>query len=651
MDVESCTPAKPPCSIQDLSTELVLMVLEYLPFESHFDFACTCRRLAVASRGVLERHQDAYSKYRVASDLDPATVPLLLRSAFGRGDPIPAWHVRSFEIWRDRASWGEWQMYSLTTPLVCGSECGPSRLRVSNEEAGRYLKWFEGQLSEELDEGVVEELLEQVGSGRDGILKALLFAKCERLGDLKFVTRCQEKGSGLASMKLLIAKWLQYGSHETTDNDSGDESDDDNDCGCDSCGENDTHMDSGNDSDSDWESLDSDDTEQPPQSTTTASWPPGFAAIRTLAVGVSSATWMDDPREDPSSLLFAHLLRLPNIHSIFFSHLRTHEWNDLAFDEDEDEYGYDVLPKGSSSIQHIFLHGCDELDSDVRDDLWDAPRSLLTISFRHDGESEFWGATGTANGLALAQKKCLRGIMWYGYAYGCLQGDHCTVLDNEEFDHFKRLPGVTQVSVSMQDVELAMEHADTYEKLRFYDEDERDDEDGEGYVFDDVDDGDKFFVRRLATLFPRSMETLVLWDEPQGTESALLDRAMVKIIQDGRYKNLKAIFLQDVERAREGPRTEGLWFQDAIAAGRAAGVDVHTLTNRGPMRHKLDFVEAPDEYDLRSGIHSGVRSGDWVFDAYAGRRVPLGCGKCGSCENCLAQYDARLWATMRTDQS
>ncbi|KAL1600806.1 hypothetical protein SLS60_007194 [Paraconiothyrium brasiliense] len=617
------------------------MVLEYLPFESHFAFARTCKRIADAARGVLERHQDAYRRFGVASDRDPGTVPLLLRSAFG-GDGIDAWHVRSFEVWRDRGSWGEWQTFSLQTPLVCESECGPSQLRVSREEAGVYLKWFESQLGEGLEDELVEELMEQVERGKDGILKALLFAKLTRLRDLKFVTREQDEGSCLATVRLLISKRLRYGGRSSEDNDSGNESDD----------EPDVYMGSGNDSDSDWESVDSDNVEP---RTTTASWPPGFASIRTVAVGVSSGTWMDDPREDPCALLFAHLLRLPRISSIYFSKLRTIEEDTFAFDENEDDYGYDVLPEGSSSVQHIFLHGCDELAEDVEDAIWAAPRELLTLCLRYDGESEIWGATGIANMLARAQKDSLRGLMWYGYAYGSLQGDHCTVLDNEEFDHFKRLPAVTHMSVSMQDIELVMEHADTYQRLELDAVAERDDEDDKGDVYDDVHNKNEFFVRRLATLFPRSMETLVLWghldeeDVWNRDKTTLLERAIVKIIQDGRYQNLKAIFLQDVERTRGAPRKKKLWFQDAIAAGAAAGVDVHTLTNRGPMRHSLDFVEAPDEYDLRSGIHSGVRPCDWVFDPYAGRRVPSSCGKCGSCQYCLSQYDAKLWATVRSE--
>jgi hypothetical protein len=66
------------------------------------DITLVCRRLANCAEGLLRRHRDVYEKYRVASDRDPAAVLTLLRSVFGFGNPILAWHVRSFESWNLR---------------------------------------------------------------------------------------------------------------------------------------------------------------------------------------------------------------------------------------------------------------------------------------------------------------------------------------------------------------------------------------------------------------------------------------------------------------------------------------------------------------------------------------------------------------------
>ena len=83
------------CFLTNLATELVHRIIDFIPPASHIDFACSCKHLNACSADVFKRHRDAQLKYGVASDIDPATIPTLLRSAFGYGDPILAWHVRS----------------------------------------------------------------------------------------------------------------------------------------------------------------------------------------------------------------------------------------------------------------------------------------------------------------------------------------------------------------------------------------------------------------------------------------------------------------------------------------------------------------------------------------------------------------------------
>lgn len=603
------------------------MIMDHLPFPTQFDLARTCKRLAVASRGVLERHQNSFKKYRAASDLDPSTVPLLLRGAFGYGDPIPAWHVRSFEVWKDRTTWSEWQTFDLHTPLIAGPDSKSSQFRVSREEARRYLYWFEEQLGEDLEFELVEKLLAQLESGHDGLLKALLFAKLSRLEDLKFVTRSQEAGSCLTSLRVLIAECIKKeGSRDSSDSD---DEDNEKPCGCENCSdrnnvsENVGQQDNESNEDCQLNAIEQRSTN------TTAPWPTGFCNIRKLAVGVASGTWMDDNREEePCSFLFSHLLRLPWLNSIYFNKLCAYMdgW-DMEMDPEEEECDYEVLPKGSSSVKHIFLHGSSGIFGEEEDDLWAAPRELLTMSFRFDGCEEFDGSTGTANALARVQKESLQSLMWYGYTDGSprnIVGDHCTILDDEEFDHFKRLPAMRHMSVCMNDIELCMEHADTYQCLRSDPHEGRDDDDDQGNIYDE-DNHDEFIVRRVATMFPRTMETLVLWGHPGEHMAGRIERGLIKMIQSGQYKKLKAIFLEATERASEDSRKEKLWYRAAVVAGKEAGVDVYTLSNQEGMQHSIEFAEAPDEYDLQSGIHAGVRPSNWIFDPYLGRRIPLGC--------------------------
>jgi len=71
-------------SMTNLSTEVICLIMNNIPFSSHFDFACVCRMIAAASQHVLWRRQKAYNAFRIVSDKDPTTVPLLLQSALGR---------------------------------------------------------------------------------------------------------------------------------------------------------------------------------------------------------------------------------------------------------------------------------------------------------------------------------------------------------------------------------------------------------------------------------------------------------------------------------------------------------------------------------------------------------------------------------------
>ncbi|KAJ4370956.1 hypothetical protein N0V86_008650 [Didymella sp. IMI 355093] len=629
MDCEYSTHTRPGSSIEDLSAELVFMIMDHLPAPTHFDLACACKRLATTSRGVLERHQGSHKAYSTASDLDPSTVPLLLRSAFGQGDSIPAWHVRSFEVWKDRTTWSDWQTFDLFTPLIPEQNSKPPSSRVSREDARRYLYWFEEQLGEDLEIELIEKLLAQIESGHDGLLKALLFAKLERLEDLNFVTRAQETGSCLTSLRILIAECIKKKVSDSEEHKRQDDEqyceDSDSDCRLVVTGEGELH------------------SEIP-----TSPWSPGFRNIRKVAVGVASGTWMDDNRDEESCIfLFSHLLRLPSLNSIYFKRLFGHEshWEG-EWGPGVEFYDYNVLPACSSSVQHIFLHGCSGTFGEEADELWRGPRELLTMSFRFDGPEEFDGATGIAHGLSRVQKSSLRSLMWYGYqgGYGSrnILGNHCSIHDNEEFDYFKRLPAIKQVSYSAHDIGLCMEHADTYPCLRSDSEEGRDDEDDQGNIYDE-DDDKEFVVRRVATMFPRTIETLVLWDKPdeEGMDM-LVSRGITRMIQGGQYKNLKAVFLEATERKAEGTEKIVWLYEDAIAAGVAAGVDVHTLSSRVATRHSIDFMEAPDEYDLKSGLHAGIRPGNWIFDPYLGRRI--------SPDSKAERYDT-LWAGLKAREA
>ncbi|KAF9694122.1 hypothetical protein EKO04_008073 [Ascochyta lentis] len=221
---------------------------------------------------------------------------------------------------------------------------------------------------------------------------------------------------------------------------------------------------------------------------------------------------------------------------------------------------------------------------------------LLTLAFDYDGKTELDGATGIVDSLAEFQGSGLQDLMWYGYDNDTLIGDHYCVHDTEELPSFKAMK---KVSFSIQDLGLVADRASHKCDM----------------------DEDEFFIDFTARVFPETMETLILWDcrcsghvSEQTGDTILLERAMIKLMTSGSYRKLKAVFLEDLERPRYGPRKDVLWFQEVVAAGATAGVDVNILTNRKTMQHSIEFLEASDEYDLISGVHSGVRPSNWVFN-------------------------------------
>ena len=155
-----------------LSVELIFWIIDLIPQAAHLNFACTCKHIAACSSNVLQRHRKAYKQYRAASDLDPATIPTLLRSTLGLDDPIPAWHVRSLEVWRDRTSWDQWKTYSFLTPIHDDPESNNLLRKLQDDEVVDCLD----TLGHKLNGIEYETARTQAESGHDGILKTLLLA-------------------------------------------------------------------------------------------------------------------------------------------------------------------------------------------------------------------------------------------------------------------------------------------------------------------------------------------------------------------------------------------------------------------------------------------------------------------------------------------
>lgn len=613
------------CFITALSTELIQHIIDHIPYESQLDFARTCKRLAECSSWVLKRHQEAFKKYRVASDISPVTIPTLLRSVFGRADPILAWHVRSIEIWYDRTSWLDWKPLHFYQPLhEEDTSVDSTSWNWQDDELVEYLEDIEDQLVAMIgggDEEVYTEAREQFEDGLDGILKALLIAYCPRLRDVKFVTHEHKQKSTLGWLRRLIQGSILYGSH----------------------------------------------------------WPPGLCNVQNVAVGVESDTWMTSRHTDSdqghldgtnkSMEIFSTLLRLPRLTSIYYNDLRRTSWDDPT-----DFESRTLIPMHSSTVKHIFLDDCGDMPYSFRFALPRAPHALETFTLRAGNSGDRMDdADQLVNGLCEAQSQSLHTLMFYGpYDGNEIHGYRCSVYRNEELNSGGNLE---TVAIDISDVELDC----FYSTSGFSDEENKERTEEEAR---------KYFVKWFReTAFPETTQRIVFWGRAEeyympGCECKFLDwleDALINVIESWRWKegwdsadeeefdklstayesflpNLKAVYLEDIERQYKRseddedkePRTEKVYFRRLVEVAKEAEIDVYTLTNRAPAKNSHEFPTAPDKYDLRSGPWWERRDEtvDWVFDVYKGRRVPPGCGKCGKCEKCLGEYVKELWESL-----
>lgn len=568
------------CFLTNLATELVHRIIDFIPPASHIDFACSCKHLYACSTDVFKRHRDAQLKYGVASDIDPATIPTLLRSAFGYGDPILAWHVRSLEVWYDRRGWDMWKTLDFETP-VDQSMQSPIAWEFIPGEIDDYLERLE-QGQGRLLPRRIDEARTQILDGHDTYLKALLIVHCPRLRDVKFVLPARHEVETCSCLG-----WL-----DTFINDSHNKK---------------------------------------------TSWGPGLQNLQSAAVGLPSGTWMDDafhPNTEPlnSIGILVQFLRLPHLERLYYKDLE---------DTSDDDVSWEVLvPAGASSIKHLFLDNCGELNSEPLNALVAAPSALQTACFRA-GDALLEHADNWVGSLGSCQGQSLESLMFYGYgSNGSIHGYRCGAFRPEELNDHRALK---HVCMDIADFELEALYNIKCDREEW--------------------ESDGALAERTFFECVQQYEVIVLWGslgnfyvQWEPTEEQGFEDAVIAAL--GPESCTLAMYLEDVEKhsanlsgiksPSQPMEKDKIWFRRAIETARKRGVDLHTLTNRNKPIHQIEFPEAPDKYDLKTGPW-GERPEDWVFNVYTGRREPQGCGKCGDCDVCFGYYSKEMWDGLRKE--
>ncbi|KAJ3463264.1 hypothetical protein MRS44_008050 [Fusarium solani] len=328
-------------------------------------------------------------------------------------------------------------------------------------------------------------------------------------------------------------------------------------------------------------------------------WPPGFQSLRNVAIGVSTGVprvLEEEENHNPGGLQlefldFAAVLNLPGIHSVYIRDLYP-DWEDEGDDNpDAVRENYRLEPR-SSTIQHIYIDRAQGLQ-------------IFYDPFLSIGKD--------------LQSMTLRGL------------DDWTQCDDTD----------------------AIPEALSRNYPRHVPEDDLLQADGPSWIQKLTQSQ---ALKRTSTIgvtgsCQRTSRVIMIWGEPGNGDDWLqldddvmmdfIDTAIAAVIKAGTYKNLKVIYLDDIERQTETQRPR-VCFQKSIAAGREMGVHVYTLTNREDGGYWREFPAAADRFDLKTGPF-GERPASWRINRREGVWEDPGCEGCGECEECLRVYPEHVW--------
>ncbi|KAJ4219049.1 hypothetical protein NW759_008203 [Fusarium solani] len=360
-------------------------------------------------------------------------------------------------------------------------------------------------------------------------------------------------------------------------------------------------------------------------------WPPGFQSLRNVAIGVSTGVPRvpeEEENHNPGGLQlefldFAAVLNLPGIHSVYIRDLYP-DWEDEGDDNpDAVRENYRLEPR-SSTIQHIYIDRAQGLQI-FYDPFLSIGKDLQSMTLRGlDDWTQCDDTDAIPEALSRNYPDTFRKMTFYRPTG--LHGYRCGVYMPDQIgDPF---PGMRQLSVGISDIDLlAMAEIDTEPSVEAY-----------------VDYWCNGFL-------PKNLEVIMIWGEPGNGDDWLqldddvmmdfIDTAIAAVIKAGTYKNLKVIYLDDIERQTETQRPR-VCFQKSIAAGRKMGVHVYTLTNREDGGYWREFPAAADRFDLKTGPF-GERPASWRINRREGVWEDPGCEGCGECEECLRVYPEHVW--------
>uniref|UniRef100_A0A8H7TM04 Uncharacterized protein n=1 Tax=Bionectria ochroleuca TaxID=29856 RepID=A0A8H7TM04_BIOOC len=394
-------------------------------------------------------------------------------------------------------------------------------------------------------------------------------------------------------------------------------------------------------------------------------WPPGFKSLRKVFVGVPI---FDHPEIEAvsDSISLCALLRLPSIEEIYY--------RNLSAGEPMDD-GAELLPLKSSNVRTLVLDRIREDNPSLRKSLLHTSIGLDTLVIRaQSGERLDSVNTFSEDLTSSISHRSLRQLLLY--QPDCMFSHHC---HNYEPSELSSMRNIRMIQLCVEDILMdcfflfnrvrgngsEMEHHfDQDPPSRPNDESilpatpplpDMPEVHGETINGDSADGAVKHddVVTHFTECLPPTLEVLLLWgseDEAWYNRedyevNEALDDGIVAVINSPSFPNLRAIYLEQVEKQVPTPRNK-ISFQKAMTAAKRRGVYVRTLSNQHEPMPELGFPKMPDKYDLETGPFP-ARDPTWIFDPFTGSWTAPGCGGCGSCETCLRYYTKEAWEEFR----
>ncbi|KAF5692953.1 hypothetical protein FDENT_2391 [Fusarium denticulatum] len=526
----------PSPTLLSLPTELITRIINLADPSTHLNHACACTHLLKCAEKVLSHHREAHQRFSVISDIDPSSIPTLLRSASGITSPINAWHVQHLELWGSRWDWDEWRPWSLRKTAEQAGAPRQRRRRVFLKaprlewviprwELAHYLKIMEEELG--LPEALVDLARVEFDQGCDSVMRMLLIVLCPRLESLKFMYNRHDK---VASRRGL--HWLTFVMGKS------------------------------------W--LDS-------------SWPPGLQSLRDVAVGLISKTCLDDevvylwyPRS-----YFRGLMKLQNLKSLYFRGLRPQDHPEIDGEDDFNANSHlgndgalnssavislrdaaDELPARCSNVENLYLKNTGDYDNTA--ELAAAPKALKSYTI-HGGSIGFYEVSDCDIQLEFMvqeQRESLESIMIYDSSE--LQGYRCTLYRLGHEIPLEECTNLRQIHVEMSDFLTSAYYIFPWGNGEFQEV---------GDVWEDASKHQDC-AEVIAGYLPASLEVLVLGNSTEITALEMEEDILIRIILSNKLPCLKAIFIEVPENQDNIYTLTKLY-----KVGWENGVDIRAKTN------------------------------------------------------------------------